>query len=67
MKRGLIDANKFGGQLLVRIDREVTKNPKPLEKKVILFNKKSSGKDAKSEIFEQIAKQMQSKGKNLKN
>jgi len=68
IKSGELPGNKFAGQLLVKIDREVTKNPRPLEKKTILFNKQNTGRrDTKSEIFAMINKDMMEKGKKLQN
>lgn len=40
MCEGIIEGNQYGGQLLVKIDREKTKNLKDIKPTTILFNRK---------------------------
>lgn len=48
MIEGLIPGNQFGGQLLVKIEKEKTKNPKPISKSTMLVNR-ASEKDVDKE------------------
>lgn len=59
VKSGFVDGNKFGGQLLVKIDRIQTKNPRPIGSHKILFNKSTSDEnDLKSKLFSEMKKEM---------
>jgi len=65
MKKDVIPGNKFGGQLLIKISREKTNSPRPIEQKPILFNKTMD--DAKSKLFADLNKAKQKEGKKLEN
>jgi len=57
------------GQLLIKIDRELTKNPLPLSKKNLIFNQKSlSVKSTKMDIFNKLNEELKkTKGKTIQN
>jgi len=59
VKKNLVDGNKYGGQLLVKINREMTKNPNPIGSRLILFNKSTSdANDLKSKLFSEMKKEL---------
>lgn len=65
MVRNLIDGNRFGGRLLVKIDRVKTNNPKPISKTPILFDMGGDGNEAskaKSKLFANLAEEKKKKG-----
>jgi len=67
MVKDLIDGNRFGGQLLVKIDRVKTNNPKPLSKTTILYDNSSDNdnsveKKAKAKLFANLADEKKKKG-----
>jgi len=62
-----VDGNKFGGQILVKVCREKTKNPQPIGSRKILFNKSSSDEnDLKSKLFKDINNALKEQGKDPK-
>lgn len=65
VKKNLVDGNKYAGQLLVKIEREKTKSPKPVSSRVILFDKSSSGDkdDKKSKLFQELKKGLKDEGR----
>jgi len=68
MVQNIIDGNYFGGQLLVKINREVTSSPKPIGKTTILFDGgDSEAKSQKAELFRDLAKAKQKKGQEMAN
>lgn len=60
IRQGIIDGNRYGGQILVKIEREETKNPRPIGSRKVLFNKASSDEnDLKSKLFANLAKEIE--------
>jgi len=51
IKSGVLPGNKFAGQLLIKVEREITKNPKPLEKKTILSINSPAAKGTPSQRY----------------
>lgn len=59
VKKNLVDGNRYGGQLLVKINRLMTKNPEPIGSRLILFDKSTSdANDLKSKLFSDMKKQL---------
>jgi len=69
MVKDLIEGNQFGGQLLVKINRVETNNPKPISKSAILFDKgdEKGADEEKSKLFAQLAKTKEEQGKKMDN
>lgn len=64
VRQGLVDGNRYGGQILVQIEREMTKNPRPIGSNKVLFNKSSSNEnDLKSKLFADLAKELKAQNK----
>ena len=60
IRLGIIDGNRYGGQILVKIEREETKNPRPIGSRKVLFNKASSDEnDLKSKLFANLAEEIE--------
>jgi len=67
MVKNLIEGNHFGGQLLVKISREETENPKPMGVSQILFDKTEEKDDQKSKLFASLNEVKKKEGKSLSN
>jgi len=69
MVKNIIDGNYFGGQLLVKIEREITNNPYAIKSTKLLFVKSDKdGKKTQTEaLFMDLEKTKQQQGKHMTN